>query len=303
MAREQLGICAEANLHGCYLFLNAQEGHEPILRNKLARLPSIFDRLAEHFSESMLTGVVAIGSNYWDLLYPDARPAGFTPFPDTQSVDIEMAAMPIDLFIQIRSDRQDVNFIACQQVLQLLQGDVEIQDMINAFRYLDGRNLTGFIDSQTNPKGRLKRQVALVDESVQPLFSGGSYLYVQQIVMDLSGWQHLNVAQQEAIMGVSKVSGQPLTPPLDASSASAATAATAEYLLQQNMPYAQLKQQGSVEVSYAANAEVLHKRLMTRLTDTELTDKYDQLLNYYQFAFSAAFFAPSVSFLELAAKH
>ena len=62
MAREQLGVCSEANLHGSYLLLNVLEGHERFMRLKLAKLPQLFERLAGHFSEAMLTGVVAVGS-------------------------------------------------------------------------------------------------------------------------------------------------------------------------------------------------------------------------------------------------
>ncbi len=39
MAREQSGICAEANLHCCYLLLNALDGHEHYLRLQLAKVP------------------------------------------------------------------------------------------------------------------------------------------------------------------------------------------------------------------------------------------------------------------------
>lgn len=39
MAREQSGICAEANLHCCYLLLNALDGHEQYLRLQLAKVP------------------------------------------------------------------------------------------------------------------------------------------------------------------------------------------------------------------------------------------------------------------------
>lgn len=308
MAREQLGICTEANLHGSYLLLNALEGQERQLRYKLARLPALIERLADHFSEAMLTSVIAIGSNFWDSLYPDTRPFGLVPFPDPQNSEHELAATPIDLFIQIRSDRQDVNYIACQQVLQLLETNIEIQDLIQGFRYLDGRNLMGFIDGASNINGRLKRQVALVDQELQPLLAAGSYVFVQQVIYDLKAWQQLTVAEQEAVMGVDKVSGKALaTDVLAEDSHWALTQQTAnnptEMLLKQNMPYAQLKQQGNIEVSFAATAEVLEQHVLRRLAVTSEADAPDQLLGYCQFACSAAFYAPSISFLELAIGH
>lgn len=305
MAREQLGICTEANLHGSYLFFNALEGHERVLRHKLARLPQLFDRLAAHFSEALLTGVVAVGSNYWDTLYPDARPAGLGPFPDLPAEDIELAPIPLDFLIQIRSDRLDVNFITTQQVLQLLQGHAELQEHIQGFRYLDGRSLTGFIDAPCNPKGKSRRMAALVDPTQQPVFAGGSYLYVHCINFNLSSWQQLNTEQQEDIMGMDKVSGRPLLP--------ARQAADSHYtvmqpdtvqgiFLQQNMPFSQPRGQGMLQLTYSADADILLQQLKRRLGLSEQYTGYDQLLNYSRITFSAAFFVPSISFLELAAK-
>lgn len=305
MAREQLGICTEANLHGSYLFFNALEGHERVLRHKLARLPQLFDRLATHFSEALLTSVVAIGSNYWDMLYPDARPAGLGSFPELPTEDIDLAPVPLDLLIQIRSDRLDVNFIASQQVLQLLQGHAELQEHIQGFRYLDGRSLTGFIDAPGNPKGKAKRIAALVDHIQQPVFAAGSYLYLHCFNFDFSSWQQLNTQQQEEIMGMDKVSGKPLLPPLQAADSHYVVMQpdTAQGLfLQQNMPFSQPKVQGMLQLSYCADADVLLQQLKRRVGLAEQNQGYDQLLNYNRIDFSAAFFVPSISFLELAAK-
>ena len=310
MAREQLGICTEANLHGSYLLLNALEGHERQIRYKLARLPALIERLSDHFSEAMLTSVIEIGSNFWDSLYPDTRPLGLAPFPNPQYIDIELAATPIDLFIQIRSDRQDVTYIACQQVLQLLDGDVEIQDLIQGFRYLDGRNLTGFIDVVNPPKGRLKRQVALVNHELQPLLAAGSYVFVQQVIYDLKAWQQLTIAEQESVMGMSKVAGKELaedrvSPDSHAVLTQSVGDEISTMLLRQNMPFAQLNQQGNIEVSFATTADALVTHLLRRLGSSDVAEikMPDQLLHYCQFAFSAAFYAPSISFLELAINH
>ena len=303
MAREQLGICTEANLHGSYLLLNALEGQENALRHKLAHIPQLFDRLANHFSEAMLTSVVAVGSNFWDLLYPDARPAGLHAFPELCADDIGLSTIPVDLLIQIRSDRLDVNVIAAQQVLQLLQGHIDVLDLIQGFRYLDGRHLTGFIDAPYNPKARAKRQVALVSAAEQPLFAAGSYIYLQQLQFEPAPWQRLSVAEQEAIMGCDKVSARPLPQMLPDSHTALMRPEQAPLpsVLQQNMPYYQLKQQGLLQLGYAATAEALHQQLLRRLGLHTPGAGYDLLLNYHRIELSAAFFAPSISFLELSA--
>ncbi len=305
MAREQLGICAEANLHGSYLLLNALEGHERVLRCKLARLPQVFDRLADHFSEALLSGVVAVGSNYWDVLYPDARPAHLNSFPELAAEDIELAAVPVDLLIQIRSDRLDVNIITCQQILQLLQGHVEIQDLLQGCRYLDGRNLTGFVDTPWNPKARSRRQAGLIDAAAQPVFAGGSYLYLQQLRFDHISWHRLSTAEQENIMGFDKVSSRPLDGQRvlpDCHRLMMQPWPDAPEVLMQNMPSYQVKQQGLIQLAYAASAQALQAQLSHRCGLSAGSNGHDLLLNYHSIELSAAFFAPSISFLELAAK-
>ncbi len=41
MAREQLGICAEPNLHGLVFLLNARDGYQATLRWQLAKIPAL----------------------------------------------------------------------------------------------------------------------------------------------------------------------------------------------------------------------------------------------------------------------
>jgi len=304
MAREQLGICAEANLHGSYLLLNVLEGQEQALRQKLARLPQLFDYLAGHFSEAMLTGVVAVGCNFWDLLYPGKRPLGLQAFPEVAPDTISLAQAPIDLLIQIRSDRLDANVIACKQVLQLLTGHIEVQDQLQGFRFLDGRSLTGFIDSPYNANARHKRQAALVHAELQPAFSAGSYVCLQQLCFNLAAWQLLSQADQEEIMGYEKVSTKPLPAEiLLPDSHYAVMAQPAETVLMQNMPFYQLKRQGLIQLSYAASAEALVNQLQRRLGLVDGSAGADLLLNYYHIELTAAFFAPSISFLELSANN
>ena len=58
MAREQFGICAEPSLHGYYLLFNVLDDKNAYVRHVLSRLPALFDKYADRFSESNLTGVV-----------------------------------------------------------------------------------------------------------------------------------------------------------------------------------------------------------------------------------------------------
>tara|TARA_R110002126_G_scaffold75469_30_gene188471 strand:+ start:6078 stop:7025 length:948 start_codon:yes stop_codon:yes gene_type:complete len=311
MAREQLGICAEANLHASYLLLNALEGQEAALRQKLARIPLLLARLSEHFSEAQLTGVVAIGADYWDTLYPGARPLGLQPFPEVTNNNLALAEVWADLFIHVRSDRLDVNFIACQQIIQLLKSSVDLLEILQGFRYLDGRDLTGFIDVPHNPKGSRKRQLALVDATTQPVFAAGSYLHFQRWHYDTRHWQQLEVSQQEEIMGISKIEGTLLPSPLLQTNSHALMCRLGQpdnlpQLVMQNMPFAEQNSQGLLSLSYSAEPGTFSRQFAFQLGQPSAEqlpeNQYDALFDYCHTDLCAAFFAPSLSFLEMASR-
>ena len=303
MAREQLGICAEPNLHGLVLLMNALDGHEAVIRQVLGNLPSFIHRLADQFSEANLSVVVAIGANYWDNLYPLQRPKGLAHFPAIEVNDLEMPSVPFDVMLNLRADRYDVLHLASQQCFQMMQPYLELVEQCHSFRFMDGRDLTGFLDNPQAPKGRLKRSLALIAESEDPVFAGGSFLHYQRYRLDLTRWQQLTQLQQESIMGRGKLDGQLLAVPDLLEESHAKIASTLDVagqplpLLFQNMPYGHLRVQGQLMFGYSADPYCFLQWLHKRLGDAG-QQNYDLLLDYVQPDSGAAFFAPSVSFLE-----
>ncbi len=303
MAREQVGVCAEPNLHGLLLLMNALDGHESAVRRVLGDIPGLIHKLAEQFSEANLNAVVAIGPGYWHSLYPHVRPAEFEPFSPLSVDDLAMPAIPYDVLLKIRADRYDVLHLAIQQCYQLLMPHLELVEQTHCFRFMDGRDLTGFIDQPLPPRGRKKRELALINETQQPELAQGSYLFYQRYRLDLNRWQQLTQSQQEAIIGQRKLDGQQLpTAQLHEHSHAVKAAvvdAFGQYypLVFQNMPYGQLKSQGLVILACSADPSAYLAWLSRRLGDSA-GQNYDLLLDYVQADSGAAFFAPSVSFLE-----
>ncbi len=301
MAREQSGICAEPNLHGIFLLINALDGHELQIKRTLGVVPSLMHKLSEQFSEANLNAVVAIGASYWDALYPKQRPLGLEPFEPVEIDDLAMPSIPYDLLLQVRADRYDVLHLALQQCYQLLSPHIELMEQTHCFRFMDGRDLTGFIDQPVSPKGRKKRELALVSEQNQPEFAQGSYLYFQRYRLDLNRWQLLTQQQQEMIMGQHKLDGQHLALAQLGRQSHAVKAAVLDDkgefypLIFQNMPFGNLKSQGLVQLAFSAIPEAYTDWLQRRLG---VDGDYDLLLDYVQADAGAAFFAPSVSYLE-----
>lgn len=302
MAREQFGICAEPNLHGSYLLFNVLDDRNAFIRTALSRLPALFEDYADQYSEANLTGVVAIGANYWNEFYPQARPLLLEPFPTMHSDDRVAPSVNADIYIEIRSDRGDVNHIVCSKVCQLLADSVELIEQIQAFRFLDGRDLTGFVDGTENPKGMHRRDVALVKDSDDATFSGGSYLHTQRYQHNLSLWNSLKNKEQEDIYGRTKLENieyesedKALTAHTKRTSLKDEQGNSIE-ILRQSMPYGDMKCQGLFFVSYCHSPKPFTIMLKSMIHG-DGHGNVDHLLKYTQAETGAAFFAPSLTFL------
>ena len=297
MAQPQSGVCAEANLHGLHLFFNVLDGQDEAVRAALGQCERLQSELSDRFSESMVSSFVAIGAQYWPHIYPEFIPKELKSFPHIRSHEHLMHTQPFDLLYVIRSDREDVNHLFAQSVRHMLAGKVELVAHIRTFRFLDGRDFNGFIYGANTPHGRFKRQVALVHDP-ESFEDQGSYIHVQRVKFDLNRWQQLSLNDQEAIMGRSRLENKKLEIPLSNNHAALSELNNADnlpLLLEQSMPFGDVFEQGSLWVSCAAKGDAFQKLLTTRVGNEQ---HYDAWLDYCQADMGAAFFAPSVQFLQ-----
>ncbi len=303
MARSQGGIYAEPNLHGITLLLNVMTDDTAVIRRKLARLPSILSGLDERFSEANLNGYVAIGADYWDVLYSHRRPLQLSSFPDLRDGDRQAQRQPVDLLVSVRADRFDVCFQAARTMQEWLGHDVELLEQMTNFRFMDGRDLLGFIDAPDNPRGMQRRQVALVKTDDDPYFAGGSYLYVQKFRHDLRRWEHLSTEIQEHVMGRKKLTGERISEALLSMVTHTQKARLVRddeqplQLLRQNMPWGDLREQGLLAMYLsAAPADIIYWLKQRYIADAQ--GDYDPLLDYTDAVSNAVYFVPTVDFLE-----
>ncbi|TDF38147.1 Dyp-type peroxidase [Alteromonadaceae bacterium M269] len=302
MAQPQKGICAEPNLHAQYLMFNVVDDDHATIRQKLAQILNIFEHYDNEHYEAMVSGVVAIGSSYWLELYPGLIPMELAPFPDMQCEDRSAPVVPCDLFIQIRADRADICFAIATDVFALLKDEVELIEQITSFRYLDGRDLTGFVDGTENPKGMHKFDVAIVGDD-DPDFVGGSYIHIQRYRHDLEKWNLLQVKKQEEIIGRTKADD------IEFAGADKAKFAHTKRtslkndegksieILRQSMPYGDMKVQGLMFISCAKSPKPFTDMLSSMIFGDE-HGVYDKLLDFTTAETGAAFFAPSVHFIK-----
>ncbi|MFT5838342.1 MAG: putative iron-dependent peroxidase [Flavobacteriales bacterium] len=306
MTQAQKGICAEPNLHALFLTLTVVDDDTQAMRVKLARILELFTHFDEEHYEAMVSGVLAIGTNYWYELYPDIIPKELAPFPTMHCDDRCAPNSPGDLFIQIKADRMDICHAIGTEIIQLINVHVDLYEEVRGFRYLDGRDLTGFVDGTENPRGMHKFDVAIVGEH-DPDFAGGSYIHVQRYRHNMTKWQLLPVSIQEDVIGRTKTDNVEYTS--DKKAAFAHTKRTSlkdkkggsVEMLRQSMPYGDMSVQGLYFVSCASSPEPFSKMLKSMIFGDE-QGTYDKLLDYTTAETGGAFFAPSITFIKQQAR-
>ena len=301
MPREQLGICAEGNLHSIYLMFNANDGVEDQLRPSIASVAQYIYELTDQYADSAFNGFVAIGANFWGTYYPEARPALLKPFPSMNEGNRDAPAIEYDLFVHIRCDRFDILHLVANEINQMFEDLVELVEEERGFRFMDNRDLTGFVDGTENPKGRHRQQVALVAEE-DPEFKSGSYIHVQKYAHNLSKWHRLPVKKQEDIIGRTKQDDieyesedKPLTSHIKRVNLKDANGASME-ILRQSMPYGTVKEQGLMFISSCKTPDNFEQMLRSMIYG-DGHGNHDHLMQFTKALTGSSFFAPSLDFL------
>ncbi|MGA7560006.1 MAG: Dyp-type peroxidase, partial [Terriglobales bacterium] len=155
--------------------------------------------------EGSLSCVVGFGSDAWDRLFGQPRPAELHPFGEIRAGARHAVSTPGDLLFHIRAKRMDLCFELATQFMARLGKAVSPVDEVQGFRYFDDRDLLGFVDGTENPRGGAVAESVLVgDEDSE--FVGGSYVIVQKYLHDLGAWNALTTEAQERIIGRAKLS-------------------------------------------------------------------------------------------------
>lgn len=199
MSRVQSGILPEHCRAAVWLEASVQ-GDFSALSAGCKTFIEALNAFQEQFPDAMLGATVGFGHDLWRDLSKGESAAelkNFTPLgkglaPATQH----------DVMIHILSLRHDVNFSVAQAALAAFGDALKIEEEIHGFRWVEERDLSGFVDGTENPQGEEnRRQVAVINEGVD---AGGSYVLVQRWEHNLKQLNRLSVHDQEMIFGRTK---------------------------------------------------------------------------------------------------
>lgn len=240
--RAQPGILAPILPAGRYVVLDAPPDLDA--RALVARLATleVGDRL-----------VLGVGAPLAISL--GARLAGLRVFPAMAGPACSVPSTQGSIFIHARGDDHGDTLLAVQRVVATLGGGLRLAEDVVGFRFLEGRDLTGYEDGTENPKDAAAERAALV-AGAGPGLDGGSFVAAQRWVHDLGGFERLSPHARDHVIGRSRETNEELAdapPSAHVKRTAQESFAPPAFMVRRSMPYGTLAEHGLYFVAYGAS--------------------------------------------------
>jgi putative iron-dependent peroxidase len=291
MSQSQSGILLEHRRFAVYLEAMMQ-GDLAAFRQGIPLFLQQLEQLQQRWPDAGLGAVIAFGPALWN----DLNPANSTAeLKDFQPMGKGMApATQRDLLIHIQSLRHDVNFSLAQAAVVAFGGTITVVEETHGFRWLEDRDLSGFVDGTENPQGEQRPIVALIGAGEN---AGGSYVFSQRWEHNLKMFNRMAVNKQEQIMGRTKESNEELEGDDRPATSHVARVDLKEdgkglKILRQSLPYGTTSgTNGLFFLAYCATLYNIEKQLLSMFG--ELDNKFDAMLRFTKPVSGSYFYAPS----------
>ena len=283
--------------------VNSGGASRDAVRSFCGDLPALLRAVGFRDIEGNLSCVMGIGSEAWDRLFGQPRPAELHPFREFKAGSRHAVATPGDLLFHIRAKRTDLCFELATQIMTRLGEAVAVIDEVHGFRYFDDRDIIGFVDGTENPTAQTAIDAVYLGAE-DARFAGGSYVIVQKYLHDMAGWNALSTEAQERIIGRTKLADIELDDAVKPTSAHNALTTIVEggkeiKIVRDNMPFGRVgeKEFGTYFIGYARSPRTIEQMLENMFIGRP-PGNYDRLLDFSIAKTGNLFFVPSATFLE-----
>jgi len=285
------------------LTINPGVGSGAAVRSLCADLAALLRAIGFREPDGNLSCIMAFGSDGWDRLFGEPRPAELHPFREIRAGTRHAVATPGDLLFHIRAERMDLCFELATQIMARLEGAVSPIDEVHGFRYFDSRDLLGFVDGTENPTGQEALDATVIGQE-DPAFAAGSYVIVQKYLHDLAGWNALPTEAQEHIIGRTKLSDIEIDESIRPSSAHNSLNTIVEdgkeiKIVRDNMPFGRVGQGefGTYFIGYSRSPRTIEQMLENMFVGRP-PGNYDRILDFSRAVTGNLYFVPSATFLD-----
>jgi putative iron-dependent peroxidase len=283
--------------------INSGAGSRAAIRSFCGDLAGLLRAVEFRDLEAGLSCVMGIGSDAWNRLFGEPRPANLHAFREIRAGARHAVSTPGDLLFHIRAKRMDLCFEVATQIMVRIGDVVSPVDEVHGFRYFDERDLLGFVDGTENPRNEAVTEAALIGAE-DAAFARGSYVIVQKYLHDLDGWNALSTETQERIIGRTKLSDIELDDSVKPTYAHNALTTITEdgkevKILRDNMPFGNVAsgEFGTYFIGYSRAPRRIEQMLENMFIGRP-PGNYDRLLDFSRAVTGSLFFVPSATFLE-----
>jgi putative iron-dependent peroxidase len=287
-----------------FLVLTVRDGAEDDVRDLLGDVTGLARGVGFRNPDGQLSCVVGLGSLLWDRLFSGPRPAELHPFREIAGDRHVAIATPGDLLFHLRARQLDLCFELARQLMARLADRVDLVDETHGFKYFEERDLLGFVDGTESPTGPAGVKAALVGGE-DPDFTGGSYVIVQKYRHDLRAWDAIPVAEQERVIGRTKLDDTEFP---DADKAANSHLAlntivdadgTEQKIVRDNMPFGSAGEGefGTYFIAYARTPAITEQMLENMFIGNP-PGTTDRILDFSTAVSGSLFFVPSADLLD-----
>ena len=248
---------------------------------------------------------MGVGYDAWNKLsLPTPLPRELKSFEPIAGSKHTAVATPGNLLFHLRGVEMSACFDMLTAITGVLSPVAECLEEIHGFRYWDGRSIIGFVDGTENPVGNERHYFAVVGDE-DPMYRGGSYVFVQKYLHDMQAWANLSVEEQEKVIGRYKISDIEMPDGVKPANSHSALAGIEDEngnelkIVRDNMPFGNpgKGEVGTYFIAYASTFSTTHKMLV-RMFVGDPPGNYDRILDFSKACTGGLFFAPSLDILK-----
>lgn len=240
--------------------------------------------------------VIGFRPELWSEIVPDDAPPGIVGFnQEIRGTDgFVMPCTQHDALVWLSGSAYDVIFDMARSVIHDLVGLASLAEETSSWPYRHDRDLTGFIDGSENPTLLDAPLAALLPEEVPG--AAGSVLLLQKWKHRTAEWEALPIAQQERVMGRTKLDSVEFENKPPDSHVARTDQDEFGKIFRRNMPYGKVDDHGTVFVGFSADQKRL-SRMLESMAGL-VTGTRDALTRYTEPLTSSYYFVPSVESLR-----
>lgn len=286
-----------------FIVYTLKESPEAIdkVKDVCANFSAMIRSMRNRFPDMQFSCIMGFGADAWSRLFPEqSKPKDLVTFKEIKGQKLTAVSTSGDLFFHIRGKQMGLCFEFASILDEKLSGVVDPVDETHGFRYMDGKAIIGFVDGTENPAvDENPYHFAVVGEE-DPEFTGGSYVFVQKYIHDMSAWNALSVEEQEKVIGRRKYNDVELSDQEKPQNAHNAVTNIGDDLkiVRANMPFANTSkgEYGTYFIGYAGTFRTTRQMLENMFIGNPVGNT-DRLLDFSTPVTGTLFFAPSYDLL------